>query len=220
MNRRASLAGVVAIAPLLLVATSCGRGDSPEAEDVTSDRCVVRLHGKGESGSAPELSDDGVAILNPDGNGSGWGARQWEYDSVDARDAGRDRIADAADRASCRRVVVHGFSNGASMAAALFCSGDRLDGRLVGVVIDDPVTDAATTDCRPADVPVEVYWTTALDQIAPPGTSCESVDWTCAGDVVRGIGAFAADLGVAPTPSPFADHRWYLESPLPVTWLG
>ena len=116
--------------------------------------------------------------------------------------------------------MVHGFSNGASMAAALYCSGDDLDGRLVGVVVDDPVTDSATIGCAPADVPVTLYWTAALDDTAPPGTDCASIDWTCAGDTVRGIDAYAADLGIAPTTSPFDDHRWYVDSPVPFSWLG
>lgn len=217
MTGRARRGLVVALAVALLGACS-GEGSGGDVA-ARSERCIVRLHGKGGDGAAP-IVVDGIAILTPDGNGSGWGGRQWEYAKPDALDAGRAQVHAAVDRAGCARVVVHGFSNGASMAAALYCSGDDLSGRLVGVVVDDPVTDAATVGCAPADVPVTLYWTGALDETAPPGTDCLSVDWTCAGDRVRGVDAYAADLGVEPTASPFDDHRWYLDSPKPISWLG
>jgi hypothetical protein len=101
------------------------------------------------------------------------------------------------------------------------CSGDTLGDRLVGVVVDDPVTDAATLGCRAdATVPIALYWTGALDATAPPGTDCDSIDWTCAGGRVRGIDAFAADLGVATTPSPFDEHRRFDDAPEPARWLS
>lgn len=213
------LVALAAATALSAITVGCGGTESTDAGDVSAERCVVRLHGKGGEGAAPSLTDD-VAILNPEGNGSGWGARQWEYDSPAAFDAARALIATAVDGAGCRRVVVHGFSNGASMAAALVCSGERFDDRLVGVIVDDPVTDAATDGCRRTDVPVTLYWTGALDETAPPGTQCGTVDWTCDGGAILGVDAYAADLGVAPTRSPFDEHRWYLDSPLPFTWLG
>ena len=90
-----------------------------------------------------------------------WGGLQREYDT-DAGLATRvDRVTAVSDAAGCARVVVHGFSNGASMS----------EGAWTGVIIDDPVTDASTQPCTPADVPVTVYWTGALDVTAPPGTA-------------------------------------------------
>ena len=199
-----------------------GEGDAGEAAGVAvvAERCIVRLHGKGGSGAPATIGEDGIAVLSPDGNGTGWGGLQWEYDTEAGLDAGVDAITAAADGAGCERVVVHGFSNGASMAAAMLCSGDDLGGRLDGVVIDDPVTDASTQPCAPADVQIAVYWTGALDETAPPGTQCDTIDWTCEGGVVRGIDVFTADIGVAATASPFDDHQWYVDSPLPVTWLA
>ena len=210
--------GVVAVAAC--GSSSGGAGDADGATtDVGADRCIVRLHGKGGSGAEPAVVD-GIAVLAPDGNGSGWGGRQWEYDSPGAIRAARDRITAVVDTAGCTKVVVHGFSNGGSMAAALYCSGDDLDGRLVGVVVDDPVTDGATEGCTPAVAEIALYWTGALAEAAPPGTECASIDWTCAGELVRGIDSYAADLDVEPLASPFDEHRWYLDSPLPVSWLG
>jgi len=213
--------------PLIVAIAACGgedadapdSGDAQEDADVVAERCVVRLHGKGGQGAPATVDAGGIAILSPDGNGTGWGGRQWEYDTDAGVDAATAEITAAVDQAACERVVVHGFSNGASMAAALLCDGDDLDGRLAGVVIDDPVTDAATEGCAPAAVPVTVYWTGALDATAPPGTRCDSIDWTCDGGVVRGIEAFTTDIGVDTTASPFDDHRWYVDTPLPIMWL-
>jgi acetyl esterase/lipase len=119
------------------------------------------------------------------------------------------------------RVAVHGFSNGAAFAAALVCSGESLDQRLIGVVIDDPVTDAATVDCRPAEgVAIALYWTGALAEQAPIGTECSSIDWTCSGPVVRGIEATADDLDVEVMASPYTDHVMYVEAAEPREWLA
>jgi pimeloyl-ACP methyl ester carboxylesterase len=211
MNR----ASVVVIALASLAA--CGDGD-PAA--VTADRCRVDLHGKGDRGADAAIVE-GIAILRPDGNGEGWGAREWRYDDPDDRATAVAIVRDAVDAAGCERVAIHGFSNGAAFAASLACSGGTLDGRLVGVVIDDPVTDAATLDCRAgSDVQLALYWTGALDAVAPPGTDCTTIDWTCAGGTVRGIDAFATDLGVSVTPSPFDEHRRFDDAPEPTSWLS
>lgn len=213
-----------AAAALLVVAAACGNGgDSPAADDaepVSAERCVVRLHGKGSGGATSTLDDDGIALISPDGNGTGWGGLQWEYETEGDITAAADIITAAADGSACERYVVHGFSNGAAMAGALLCSDVPLDDRISGVIIDDPVTDSGTEGCRDTDVEVAIYWTGALDEEAPPGTRCDSIDWTCSGDVLRGIDAYAADVGVEVTPSPFDEHRWYLDTPLPLMWLG
>jgi poly(3-hydroxybutyrate) depolymerase len=204
----------------LAVAVGCGGDDDvarPSA--VAADDCIVVLHGKGGEGADPVV-DGGVAVLAPEGNGEGWGGREWRYANDTDLTAALDRVRRTVDDAACERVVLNGFSNGAAFAAALVCSGDTLDGRLAGVVIDDPVTDAATVGCsRDPDVPVVVYWTGALDADAPPGTDCASIGWTCAGGSVRGVDEFAADLGVAVTASPFSEHRPYTDAPEPAAWL-
>jgi pimeloyl-ACP methyl ester carboxylesterase len=221
--RTRRLLTVAFVAPLLATAVGCGgddTADEPEVVDVSADRCVVRLHGKGAQGAPSTVDGDGVAVLSPDGNGTGWGSLQWDYDTDAGLEEATGIITETVDQAGCERVVVHGFSNGAAMAAAWMCTGDDLDGRLAGVIIDDPVTDESSDGCMPADVPVAIYWTGALDVTGPQGTECDSIDWTCDGDVVRGIDAYAADIGVEVTPSPYEDHRWYVESALPLTWLA
>lgn len=223
MIRTHRLVTLAFVAPLLAVAVGCGgddAADEPEAVEVSADRCIVRLHGKGSQGAPPTVDGDGVAVLSPDGNGTGWGARQWDYDTDAGIAEATDIITATVDEAACERVVVHGFSNGASMAAAFLCTGDDLDGRLVGVIVDDPVTDESSADCAPADIPIAIYWTGALAETAPAGTQCDTIDWTCEGGVVLGIERYATDIGVEVTQSPFDDHRWYVDSPLPLTWLA
>ncbi len=213
------------VRPLLALAALCTIGacqDDGEttADTVRSDRCIVQLHGKGGSGTATELSD-GIAILSPSGNGEGWGGREWRYAQPAAFGDAISIVREAVDAAGCERIAVHGFSNGAAFAAALACSGERFERRLVGVVVDDPVTDSASVECAPLDdIEVVLYWTGALDDAAPPGADCVDLDWTCSGGVVRGVEAMAADLGVAVTASPLTAHERYDDAPEPRAWLS
>ncbi|MEO0493174.1 MAG: hypothetical protein AAF081_07150 [Actinomycetota bacterium] len=180
--------------------------------------CVVRLHGKGGAGWDTN-TDGGIRFLAPTGNGSAWGGRQWEYATAASYSAAVAIVADAVDAEGCGSVVVHGFSNGASMTTKILCAGETFDGRLVGVVIDDPVADASATGCAPdAGVNVRLYVTGGLAW-ATAGTDCVAIDWTCEGDRIVGIDAYAAELGVAITPSLFTEHAWYIDAPDPLAWL-
>ena len=204
---------------LLIVAASAACGDSAPtssaAIDVT-DRCLVRLHGKGGTGAEP-FTDGGVAVLAPTGNADGWGARQWSYFPDEAYDAARARVADAVE--PCARVIINGFSNGAAFAAKLYCRGETFGGRVVGMVVDDPVTDSAVVGCRPnASVALTLYWTGALEKTAPPGWDCAKADWTCEGGSTIGIAAYATALGTDARPSPFDEHKWYLDAPELAAW--
>lgn len=181
-------------------------------------RCLVRLHGKGGQGGDSWTRGDGIVMLQPGGNGAGWGGRQWEYGTAAKLQQAMGIIISGIDASGCDRVVIHGFSNGGSMAAAFQCSGNNLGGRLIGVIVDDPVTDSGTVGCRAASSRVVLFWTGGLD--VAPGTSCASIDWTCAGDTVLGINAYAANLGVGITASPHTVHRSNYETPLPFNWLG
>jgi hypothetical protein len=214
---------VAALVPLHSCADadpSTSGGASSSTPAATAERCRVDLHGKGGAGSSPRL-EDGVVVLTPRGNGEGWGGREWRYGGREEFDDAVATVRAAVDAAGCDRVAVHGFSNGASFAAAMVCAGETLDGRLVGVLVDDPVTDDATRGCaRPDDVPVVVLWTGALDTIAPAGTACAEVDWTCSGGAVRGIDAFVDDLGLDATSSPYREHRRHDGAPQPAAWLA
>jgi pimeloyl-ACP methyl ester carboxylesterase len=225
-------AGVV-----VLASTACGSGTSdpsagssepaaasdsvlPGTQPTSSARCVVRLHGKGGSGGAPSETDGIIQVL-PTGNADGWGGRQWLYFPDESYAEARDIVAAAADEAGCTRLVLDGFSNGAAFAAKLYCRGETFDGRLVGVVIDDPVPDNGVADCTPsADVAGALYWTGGLDPQAQPGADCEPIDWTCDGATLVGIEAYAESLGLDIQPSPFTEHQWYLDAPEIVTLLG
>ena len=130
-------------------------------------------------------------------------------------------VADAVAAAQCAETVVAGFSNGASFAAKLYCAGETLSGTLVGVVIDDPVTDSGVADCAPSPAAVAaLYWTGALEGAAPAGTDCSAIDWTCEGGTSIGIDAYAAWLDLEPRQSIFSDHQPYWDAPQIEEWLN
>src|SRR4051812_47934564 len=84
---------------------------SPPSSVATSDRCIVRLHGKGGTG-APTMVVDGITEVSPTGNADGWNGRQWLYFPDDAFTEARDIVAAALDDTACTKIVIHGFSNG------------------------------------------------------------------------------------------------------------
>jgi hypothetical protein len=132
--RSADTTSVAAAAPDTTAGSSASTSSSTSS-GAPSERCLVRLHGKDGAGGEPSESD-GVTILAPTGNADGWGAKQWLYFPDDQYDAARSIVADAVE--PCEQVIVNGFSNGAAFAAKLYRRGETFDGRLVGVVVDDP----------------------------------------------------------------------------------
>ena len=197
------------------------RADEPTADDGPdgSVPCIVSLHGKGGDGGS-DSSADGVTLVFPRGNDDGWGGRQWNYLDVGNYASATSVVAASIDGAGCSAVAINGFSNGGAFAAKLYCQGETFGGRVVGVVIDDPVPDAATAGCTPSpSVEATLYWTGGLLPTATAGTDCGNIDWTCEGGAIVGIDAFseAADLDI--TASPFTDHRPYSDAPEPMMWL-
>jgi hypothetical protein len=223
----ARLARAVATSSVTVLPLGCGSADdagsattasaaAASSAPATSGRCLVRLHGKGSSGT-DTIVDGDVTIVAPTGNSDGWGARQWLYFPDDEYVAARRIIADSV--AGCEQVIVNGFSNGGSFAASLYCHGETFDGRLVGVVVDDPVTDRAVDRCAPdPSVAVTLYATGALEGTAVPGWSCAEADWTCEGGETIGIDAYAEALGTEARKSPFTEHEWYVDAPEVSAW--
>ncbi len=196
-----------------------GAGEVPE--DVRAEQCLVRVHGRSDTG-APAKLVDGVAELAPDANEAfDGGGRVWIYDTDVSSAAARDQIVEVIDEVGCEQVVVYGFSNGAAFVAKLVCDGETFDGRLRGVVVDDPVTDDSSPECAPADgVEVALYWTGGLTE-GVAGASCEELGWTCAGgDELVGIEEFGRRLGVEAQQSPYDEHRPYLDAPELTEWLA
>lgn len=219
---------LVVLAVVALVASACGGGGDSDSIDPAAfvpteiaDDCLLVLHGKGGDGAVPSTDADGVLTIAPRGNAEGWDGHQWDYRTDDTYADARAIVLNALNRAQCLRVVVHGFSNGAAMAAALACDPVFRNGPVVGYVVDDPVTDDVPIGCVPdPDADLVVYWTGALPDVAAPGTACAEVDWTCLGDTVRSIDAYAADLGVGWQPSIHADHRRYDDPPEFARWFS
>lgn len=210
---------------LLVLLGACG-GDEPKAASTTtaptgieSDACLVRVHGRSETGALPVERGD-VVELQPIGNFVEGAGHMWLYDNPGDRADALDRITAAVDGVGCEHVVLNGFSNGGGLVGALVCDGEDLDGRLVGAVIDDPVPDEGTRDCAAAPgVEVVVYWTGALTE-ATAGTSCDSLGWICNGTTIVGIDAYADGLGVDVTTSPMDGHLWFRDAPELEAWLA
>jgi hypothetical protein len=182
-------------------------------------RCIVRLHGKGGGGSGTRPLGDDLVEIGPSGNGSAWGGREWRYFPQSAYASARATVASAIDAAGCGRVVIDGFSNGGAFAAKLYCRGETFGGRLVGVVVDDPVADHGVEGCAAAGgVRIALYWTGALDGTSLPGWNCAEQDWTCEGGTTIGIDAYQAALGVTRRPSVHGTHAWFQEPPELRSW--
>jgi pimeloyl-ACP methyl ester carboxylesterase len=181
-------------------------------------KCVVLLHGKG-GGALPGSVVGDVEYLRPAGNGTGWGGREWRYFPDDRFEQMQTSIAGVIESAGCGRVVVQGFSNGASAAAKLYCRGETFDGRVRGFLLDDPVPDQGVVGCRPSrEVPVRLYWTGGL-AIATDGWSCASQDWTCEGGRTIGIERYARELETEVARSIHTTHMEYDSPPEVVAWL-
>ena len=220
--RRKTFGRISKALAVLAAGTGCSSEPSARVPDTsigTADRCIVRLHGKGGEGAASTLHA-GIVTVRPAGNESGWGKRQWLYFPDDRYEEARAIVTSALDRTACTSAVIAGFSNGASFAAKLYCRGETFDGRVVGYVIDDPVTDAAVAICRPASgVKAALYWTGALGATAPAGTKCSSIDWTCEDGVSLGIESYAAALDLPVQQSPNIEHVAYEDAPEIRAWL-
>jgi hypothetical protein len=201
-----------------LAVPACGGDDKAGAAVTTapgqgppSGKCLVRLHGKGGTGAATTTLGE-ITVISPTGNADGWGAKQWLYFPDEEYAAALAIVRQAV--VGCDQVIIHGFSNGASFAAAMYCKGETLDGRLERVIVDDPVTDHAVEPCTPgASVAVSLYATGALEKTAPPGWNCSDGDWTCAGGTTIGISAYAQALGAVRQQSPHLDHEPYFDAP-------
>lgn len=223
MPVRAITVPLVALAALL--GGACSGSDeeptaatAPERSTVRNERCLVRVHGRSETGSEPVDHGD-YAELAPTGNDTYDGGFQWIYATPEERASAAESIGSWIDAVGCTQVILNGFSNGGAAVGALHCSGETFDGRVVGVVIDDPVPDEAVEGCAPADpdVPVTLYWTGGLTQ-ATAGTACDDIGFTCSGDLIIGIDAYAESLGTSVTQSTHEAHEWYRQAPETIEW--
>jgi hypothetical protein len=184
----------------------------------SNERCIVHLHGKGGAGRPSSTTADGVVHVFPGGNAAAWGGLEWRYFPDDRYREVVRTVTDAIARSGCGRAIVHGFSNGASAAAKMYCRGETFGGTLVGVIVDDPVPDHSVSTCSPAaNVKLRLYSTGALAK-AVDGWPCAEDDWTCEGETSIGIDRFGALLGTAVTRSVQTRHEEYPSPPEYSTW--
>ena len=213
MNLRPSALALLA----LCACPSSSPSPVPRRADASPLKCVVFLHGKGDRGAATHESG-GVLYLQPAGNAAGWRGRQWLYFPGTRYAEVKAVVERSIAAAGCDAVLIHGFSNGASAAAKLFCQGETFGHRVVGYLIDDPVPDHGADACFPAPgVKVRLYWTGGLAR-ATEGWSCASADWTCEGGTAVGIERYARNLGAEVTPSIHRTHQPYVAPPEYQQW--
>ena len=211
-------AALLALASGCLLAGCKGKASPSKPIMSPNGKCILHLHGKSGRGGPTQVEGD-LTHVRPAGNAEGWGGYQWLYFPEDKYRAVRASVAKAIADAGCRRVIVHGFSNGAAAAAKLFCRAERFNGRVVGYVVDDPVPDHAVENCKPAtEVKIRVYWTGALAGTASDGWQCASGDWTCEGGTTIGIAKYVSHLGVSATPSVQKRHAAYESPPEYGSW--
>ena len=216
---RAIVSGTLA---LICVLWSCGNeGDDGQATATTAsvpqERCLVFLHGKGDTGKETVITD-GVSVISPSGNDAlGGEARQWLYFSDEEYEQAASIVRQAT--AGCESVIVNGFSNGGAFAAKFYCRGEDLDGRLLRVVVDDPVVDQGVLGCTPNPaVDVALYWTGALAEDAQPDRDCDELGWTCEGGVLIGVDAYADELETPVLSSIHDEHVPYDTAPELSQW--
>lgn len=161
-------------------------------------KCVVSLHGKGGDGGAPWQNGD-TTWLFPTGNGDGggWGPHHWEYATSTTYNQALVIITNELTPHGCGQISLIGFSNGAAMAAKVFCQGQNFTNRLVGVIVDDPVPDQVVDNCAAASgVDVRLIMSNDMGWITD-GTPCPG-GWTCQG-TLYGRATYQTKLG-APAP--------------------
>lgn len=166
-------------------------------------KCTIVLHGAG--GGSIGSSDWGryngqaVSLVQPRSpNGNFWlydGLHNFQYDPTSSTDETyyNDTVAsitDAVNAAGCTgSLLLMGQSNGGAMAAKMYCRGYNFNGRLAGLILDDPVPDQAVLNCRPQSLKYKVYLysdglTNEANQAAPVGYRCSSMPsgWYCEND--------------------------------------
>jgi hypothetical protein len=182
-------------------------------------RCIVSFHGNGGGGQRTWTDNQGIVRLFPEGNARGWGnGRQWLYETEGDYAAAKAVVAKTLADNKCTRATFYGFSNGAAFAAKLYCKAENFGITIAGVIIDDPVVDAAVRGCaRPAGVNVVLYWTGDID--VPAGWDCRANNWTCEGGASIGIAAYESALGVQRRASIHTKHLQYIDPPELLAWI-
>jgi hypothetical protein len=179
----------------------------------TGTKCVVDLHGRGSGGGQP-FDGGNFTIQAPQANqpyGGGW---VWIYfpDGTYQQMLGPVTAATSG----CGQVILHGFSNGAAAAANIYCRGESFGGKLVGVIVDDPVMDNGADNCAPASgVKVSLYFTGGI----PYGPqSCIDIGFTCNQDQLIGIPTYSSRLGTSAKQSVNFGHSPYSNPPELSQW--
>jgi hypothetical protein len=168
------------------------------ASGPTGKKCIVNLHGKGGDGG-PSYQDGDTTWIFPTGNGDGggWGPHHWEYSTSTTYSQALSIINSSIASENCGQIVLIGFSNGASMAAKVYCQGQNFSNRLLGVIVDDPVPDRVVDNCAPAsNLQLRLIQSDDMGWITD-GTPCPG-GWTCQG-TLYGRATYQSRIGAVNT---------------------
>lgn len=184
---------------------------------VSGKKCTVVLHGAG--GGSIGSSDWGrynnqpVALVQPRSpQGNFWlydGPHNGQYDPTSSTDEtyyneAVTTITNAANNAGCTgSILLMGQSNGGAMAAKMYCRGNTLNGRLAGLILDDPVPDQAVLNCAKPALKYRVYLysdelTNEANQASGVGYRCSSMPsyWYCDNDTALPRTQFEQAIGL------------------------
>jgi hypothetical protein len=200
---------------------SYGTTPPPPPPGPSGKKCFVSLHGKGgDGGPTWQQTWSSTYIvwnISPTGNGDGggWGPHHWEYASESNYLAARTIITNAINAETCGQVTLSGFSNGAAMAAKLYCRGETFSNKLVGYIVDDPVPDQVVDGCSPtASMPLILVQSDDMNAWIPTNGPCPG-GWTCQGTVYSRenyrsrIGASNRFIVPSHSPSGSSYFNWY-----------
>ncbi len=180
-------------------------------------KCTVLLHGAGGGsiGSADwgRYNNQPVALIQPRSpNGNFWlydGPHNFQFDPTSSADENYyndtvTSINNAVNTEGCTgAILLMGQSNGGAMAAKMYCRGYDFNGRLTGLILDDPVPDQAVLNCNRQNLKYKIYLysdglTNEANQAGGVNYRCSNMpsQWYCENDTALPRTQFEQAIGM------------------------
>jgi predicted esterase len=180
-------------------------------------KCTVSLHGAGAGsiGSTDwgRYNNQPVTLVQPRSPyGNFWlydGPHNFQFDPTSSSDETYyndtvTSITSVVNAAGCNgALLLMGQSNGGAMAAKMFCRGYNFNGRLSGLILDDPVPDQAVLNCNPQNLKYKTYLysdglTNEANQAGGVNYRCNSMpsQWYCENDTALPRTQFEQAIGM------------------------
>lgn len=181
-------------------------------------KCTAFLHGAGGYADFAETwgqyNSQPVTIVFPRSpQGQFWeydGPHDFQYDPSSQTDeqsynAVVTRIKTSLSSDGCTGpLLLVGGSNGGAAAAKIYCRGETFEGRLQGIILDDPVPDQAVLNCSRQNLKFKVYTysdelTNEANQAGGVSYRCKDMpsQWYCENDTALSRARFEQEIGFA-----------------------